>query len=302
MSAAQQCGVTAPRRILPGKTYAVSRRCSQRQFLLRPSKLTNEIFLFVLAVAASRYGVQVHAFCVMSNHYHLLVTDPFARLPEFQQYLDALVARAVNASLGRWETFWGPPTYSAVRLEAPRDVVRKAAYLLANPVAAGLVRRGKLWPGLWSDPGRFGQTIEVQRPGVFFSANGAMPEKITLELTPPPGFASVEEFRDQVVAALAEQEAEAQQSVGHKFVGVARVLAQHPSGRPSSWEPRRKLSPRVAAKDTGQRARALQEDKDFVRDYREALAERRAGKPNVVFPAGTYLLRVQHGVSCAGVT
>jgi len=43
--------MTAPRQVLPGTTYLVSRRCAQRQFLLKPSRTTNEVFGFVLAVA-----------------------------------------------------------------------------------------------------------------------------------------------------------------------------------------------------------------------------------------------------------
>jgi REP element-mobilizing transposase RayT len=88
----------AARRIVPGASYLVTRRCSERRFFLRPSRLTNEVVLYVLAVAARRFGVLVHAFCVLSNHLHLLVTDPDARLPAFMQYLDSLVARAVNAT------------------------------------------------------------------------------------------------------------------------------------------------------------------------------------------------------------
>ena len=98
--------MTAPRRVLPGQTYLVTRRCSERRFFLRPSAVTNEIFLYALAVAASRHRIEIHAFCVLSNHVHLLLTDPEARLPRFMQYLDSLVARAVNASIGRFEGFW----------------------------------------------------------------------------------------------------------------------------------------------------------------------------------------------------
>ncbi len=93
--------MTAPRQVLPGASYLVTRRCTQRQLLLTPSRTVNDVFLYVLALAATRYGIRVHAFCVLSNHYHLVVTDPGANLPAFQQFLDALVARAVNASLGR---------------------------------------------------------------------------------------------------------------------------------------------------------------------------------------------------------
>ena len=98
--------MTAPRQILPGSTYLVTRRCVQRQFLLRPSRNTNQVFLYLLALAARRFGMHIHAFCVLSNHVHLVVTDPDARLPAFHQFLDALVARALNAALGRWEAFW----------------------------------------------------------------------------------------------------------------------------------------------------------------------------------------------------
>ncbi len=73
---------------------------------MRPSKATTAIFSYVLAVAAERYGILIHAFCVLSNHFHVVLTDVHARLPEFHRDLDALVARAVNCSLGRWEGFW----------------------------------------------------------------------------------------------------------------------------------------------------------------------------------------------------
>jgi REP element-mobilizing transposase RayT len=121
--------------------------CSERRFFLRPSRTINDIFLYVLALAASRHGVLVHAFCVLSNHAHLVVTDPRGRLPAFMQYLDSLVAGSVNASLGRFEAFWATDgSYSAVEPLDADDVLAKTAYVLANPVAAGLVRRGPEWP------------------------------------------------------------------------------------------------------------------------------------------------------------
>ncbi len=67
--------MTAPRQILPGTCYLFTRRCLQRQFLLRPSAEVTQLLGFLLAVAADRFAVEVHAFCVMSNHFHLIVTD-----------------------------------------------------------------------------------------------------------------------------------------------------------------------------------------------------------------------------------
>ena len=54
---------------MPGATYLVTRRCTERRFLLRPGPQTDAIFLYVLAVAAKRFGIKVHAFCVLSNQY-----------------------------------------------------------------------------------------------------------------------------------------------------------------------------------------------------------------------------------------
>jgi REP element-mobilizing transposase RayT len=295
--------MTAPRQVLPGTTYLVTRRCAQRQFLLKPSKTTTDVFLYLLAVAARRFGIEVHAFCVLSNHFHLVVTDPHARLPAFHQFLDALVARALNASLGRWEAFWAPNSYSAVALVSPSDVVDKAAYVLANPVAAGLVRSGRLWPGLWSAPERIGaEALEARRPRHFFDAEGALPETASLQLTPPPGFASAAEFRDQLVAALSDREAQAQREARGGFLGVARVLAQKATGRPAPGEPRRAMNPRVAAGDRWKRIEALGRLVGFLRSYRSAWVARRAGRADATFPPGTYLLRVLHGVPCAGLT
>ncbi len=294
--------MTVPRQVLPGTTSLVTRRCAQRQFLLKPSKLTNEVFLYLLAVAARRFGVHLHAFCVLSNHFHLVVTDPHAQLPAFHQFLDALLARALNASLGRWETFWAPNSYSAVALTSPSDVLDKAAYVLANPVAAGLVRAGRLWPGLWSAPEWIGgEALEIHRPKHFFDEQGQLPEQVSLQLTPPAGFASAVVFRDELAAALAEREAEAGRDAPGGFLGVARVLAQRATGRPAPGEPRRALKPRVAAKDKWKRLEALRRLVEFIRSYRAAWAARRAGRPDVTFPAGTYLLRVLHRVPCAAV-
>jgi putative transposase len=294
--------MTAPRQVLPGTTYLVTRRCSERRFFLRPSALTNAIFLYVLAVAARIHRIEVHAFCVLSNHYHLLVTDPEARLPAFMQYLDSLVARAVNASLGRWEGFWSSEaSYSAVSQGDPEDIVRKAAYVLANPVSAGLVRTARQWPGLWTAPEQLGAaTLVALRPNVFFSPKGDMPERAEFVLTTPPGFSSAAEFQALVAAALNELEAEKQRELDARgFLGASRARLQSPFARPSSGAPRRALNPRIAARDKWKRIEAITRLGAFLHAYRSAWKQRRDGLRDVLFPAGTYQLRIEHGVPCA---
>ncbi len=295
--------MTAPRRVLPGTIYLVTRRCTQRQFLLRPSKATTQLLGFLLAVAAERYRIDVHAFCAMSNHLHLVVTDREARLPDFGKFFDSLVGRAMNFRLGRGENFWAPPSFSAVALTQPADVVDKIAYTLANPVEAGLVCRGELWPGLWSAPRDLGgPPLEFERPEDFFRKKGAtsLPERASLRLTAPAGFDSVW-LRKELSLALEAKEQTAALGLaacGRGFLGVRRVLAQSPNACPNQGKARAGFNPRVACKDKWRRIQALGQLVAFLQDYRRALAAWRSGAERVLFPAGTYLMRVLHDAPC----
>lgn len=296
--------MTAPRQVLPGTTSLVTRRCSQRQFFLRPSKATTELLGFLLAVAAERFHIHLHAFCAMSNHLHLVLTDPEARLPAFMGFLDSLVGRSMNPRLGRDEHFWSSTSYSAVALQTPDDIIDKVVYVLANPVTAGLVQHGRLWPGLWSAPREFGAApTEFLRPGFFFRKRGAtaLPMRASLSLVVPPGFNSAATFRRAVEAALAlrEEAVAVELAALHRgFLGVRRVLAQPPTARPRSPQPRGGLNPRVACKDKWRRIEALGHLKQFLTDYRRALQAWRARSADVLFPAGTYLMRVLHLAPC----
>ncbi len=300
--AIQSC-VTAPRRVLPAATLMISRRCLGRMFLLRPSGLANQVFAFLLAVLAERYGVQVHCFCVLSNHFHLVVTDPLGTSPAFMRDLCGLVARSFNALHGRWENLWAPGSYSAVTLVAPSDVLEKMAYVLANPASAALVRRGAEWPGLWSAPSEVGGApVCIDRPQHFFREEGPLPASATLQLACPPGFASPEAFRAELaerVAALEEQAAREHTAEGRSFLGAQEVLAQEPQAHPASAEPRRGLNPHIAAGDKWKRLEAIGRLKEFLTSYRTAWAAFTKGVREAVFPHGTYWMRVAFGAACA---
>jgi REP element-mobilizing transposase RayT len=272
-------------------------------FLLRPSALTNAVFEYALAVTARRYGIQLHAYCVLSNHWHCVLTDPRGQLPEFQRDLGSTVARALNAALGRWESFWAPGSYSAVALQDPDDVLDKMVYVLANPVAAGLVQRGSEWPGLWSAPKRIGAgPREVKRPKHFFRKGGGAPEVVMLGLAYPPGFFAEEDFRQRLEVALEKREGQAAEALGAEgrwFLGARKAMAQEPFARPASEEPRRGLKPRIACRDKWKRIEALGRLKTFLAEYREAWKAFRAGVRATIFPEGTYWMQVTCGVTCA---
>ncbi len=295
--------MTAPRQILRDTSYLVTRRCSERRYFLRPSEALNDIVRYVLAVATERYGVVLHAYCVLSNHLHLVVTDVKGDLPAFEQYVASLVARAVNSMHAHWESFWAPGSYSAVKLLEAGDMLSKIAYVLANPVAAGLVRHGSEWPGLWSGPEDIGAApVVVHRPSRFFRPDGNMPATATLRLVCPAGFESVEAFRRALVAKLTSLEDEAARRIaaeGRSFLGRRKVLTQRPGASPASNAPHRELNPRIAGRDKWKRIEAIGRLKDFVRAYRAAWLKFTSGVRTAIFPPGTYWMRVTYGVRCA---
>jgi putative transposase len=299
----RRAGMTAPRQVLPHATYLITRRCFGRMFLLRPSALVNAVFEYALAAKAKKYGIQLHAYCALSNHWHCVLTDPHGRLPDFQRDLGSTIARALNAAHGRWESFWAPGSYSAVALQTADDVVDKMAYVLANPVVAGLVRRGAEWPGLWSTPWRIGAGAHlVKRPDHFFRKEGPTPPSASLELTCPTGFDSVEVLRERLTVELArreDQRASHFAEEGRSFMGARKVLAQGPFARPVHGEPRRGLKPRVASLNKWKRLEAIRRLRTFLVEYREAWRAFMGGAREVVFPEGTYWMRVTCGVACS---
>ncbi|MGC4000122.1 MAG: hypothetical protein QM767_22875 [Anaeromyxobacter sp.] len=85
---------------------------------------------------------------------------------------------------------------------------------------------------------------------------------------------------------------------GRTFAGAAAVLAQKPSDRARSWEPFRQLNPRIAARDVAARVAAIERLRSFRERYQAALAKFKQKVDGVVFPLGTYWLRVQLSVPC----
>ncbi|MCG8472080.1 MAG: transposase [Desulfobacterales bacterium] len=70
--------------IFPGAFYHVTSRGNERKPIYK-SKQDREKFLEYLGEAYAGYGAIIHAFCLMINHYHLLVETPDANLPQIMK-------------------------------------------------------------------------------------------------------------------------------------------------------------------------------------------------------------------------
>ena len=289
-----------PRQIIPGRTYLITRRVARRELRLKPSPVVNQLLLYCLAHAARKTGIEIHAFAFLSNHHHLIITDPDGRLPLFCQNFHGLVARALNCHQGRWEYLWAPGSYSAVHLESAEDLLDKLEYLYVNPVSAGLVRRSTDWPGLISTPGDLASKLKVgTRPSFFFSERTGCPRKIKMKLVYP----RILEGREENVIEALERRITIRETLigdrmineGRQFLGPDGVRAQSPFEFPKTSEPRRQLSPHLAARDVWRRIEALGQLVSFRQAYSSCRERFFNGDRDVEFPLGSYGPRVLYG-------
>lgn len=293
------------RPVFAGAVVFTTRRVHKRQLLLRPSPRVNQLIEYVVAVCARRHGVELHAVCAMSNHIHTVSTDREGRAVEFERDCHAIIARALNAMHGDFESVWSREPSCRVACVEPSDTLEKIAYTLANPVAAGLVADGKSWPGLrlaWPMKPR-----TVRRPPGFFrdeDHGGRWPEEVTLELHRPAGFA---QLSDQQLAALLDaqvQELEAAargavRAAGRQFLGRRGIRRQSRYSYPSSAEPRFGIRPQVAARSKWARIERLQQNRDWLEEYKAARDSLRTQAGVVLFPHGTWKMRVYFRFACA---
>lgn len=296
--------MSLPRPVYPGTTYLITRRCAQRAFLLRPSEEVNQIFLYCLAIAAAKFQIEIHAFCAMSNHYHIVATDTLGQLPAFMHWLNRCVAKCLNAILLRSDAVWSQGSYSAVRLEMAEDVLDKMIYVFANPVKSGLVRDSQEWPGAISFPEDLdGRVLSASRPAAFFRKTGDLPMSATIKLVAPPTLAHLSsiELIFRLRKGLNTRQQSLREDVSREkrsFLGRRAVLGQSPFAVPVGPDRNTGINPRVACKNKARRLEILASLQEFYRSYRESWKTFCKGVRDVIFPRGTYLLRVRYNVPC----
>jgi putative transposase len=238
---------------------------------------------------------------------HYVVTDPRCQLPRFLAMFHRLVALGAKI-IREWDgSVWDRSQTSVVELCTRQALVEKIAYTFANPVEAGLVWEAYEWPGVKTTVDDIGKTkLHARRPNHYFrSKKQNWVEKEVLDVTLPPWIASAdaEVFREDIRNELTRLENAAHERIPrHRVLGAKRAMKVHPESRVTSHEAARQLNPSIAvgrgaAKEV--RAKAIAKLRTFRASYRAAMLEWRAGDRSVVFPAGTYAMRVVHGVNIA---
>jgi putative transposase len=301
---ADNIGMSFPREVLPGTVYMITRRCTQRQFLMRPDPETNNAFIYCLAEAAAEFDIDLVFTMANTNHHHTGIYDREGVFPAFIERFHKLFAKCLNSLRGRSENFWSSEQTSAVRLVDPAAILDKMIYALTNPVKDDLVARADEWPGVSAlEAITQNRPLTAERPKHFFRKAGRMPPRVCLKFVRPPGFENLspEEFANLVIENVRQVEqrcAEDRRRRGVRVLGREGVLRQDWRASPKSQEERSGINPRFAARSRWSRIEALQRNRAFREEYAAAREAFLSGARDVVFPAGTYWLRRFARVTC----
>lgn len=125
--------------------HVTSRGVDRRDIFL--GTRTYVAFLELLDQTVSRYGLICHAYCLMRNHFHLVVETPRANISAGMQFLKAEYASWFNVAAGREGALYERRFHEVV-VEHESHAIALARYVALNPVRAGWVHEPEDW--LWS--------------------------------------------------------------------------------------------------------------------------------------------------------
>jgi len=122
----------------PGAIYHITSRGNARQPIFRDDK-DREVLLEILGVVVVRYNWLCHAYCLMNNHYHLLIETPEGNLSQGMRQLNGIYTQRFN----RKHTMVGhvfQGRFKAVLVDKENYLLELCRYVVLNPVRAGIVK------------------------------------------------------------------------------------------------------------------------------------------------------------------
>lgn len=129
-----------------GALYHVTSR-GDRQEAIFDDDQDRTAFLHVLGEVVSRFRWRCHAYCLMSNHYHLMIETPEANLTKGMRHLNGVFTQWSNRRHKRsGHLFQG--RYKAILVDRNSYFLELARYIVLNPVRAAMVKDPRLWA--WS--------------------------------------------------------------------------------------------------------------------------------------------------------
>lgn len=136
-----------PRLVIPHQPHHLIQRGNDRQDIFRDQE-DFQRFLHWLKEGARQFGVAIHAYVLMSNHFHLLVTPSDEEgMSRMMQWLGRYYVPYFNHKYGRTGTLW-QGRYRATIIDSEPYLLACSSYIELNPVRAGMVGAPEAYP--WS--------------------------------------------------------------------------------------------------------------------------------------------------------
>lgn len=141
---AEMRGMARPIRLeFAGAIYHITSRGNRREDIY-DTDADRERFIKILGDVCQRFNWVCHAYCLMSNHYHLLIETPDANLSKGMRQLNGVYTQAYNRANDRvGHVFQG--RYKAIMVEKQGYLLELARYIVLNPVRASMVRSANQW-------------------------------------------------------------------------------------------------------------------------------------------------------------
>jgi REP element-mobilizing transposase RayT len=135
-----------PRYVFPDGTFHLGTRGVDGTAIFRADD-DRRLFLRLFADVVQRHNWFVHVFCLMTNHYHLVVEALRDELSQGFHRLNGVYAQTFNRRYGRKGHLWGDRFWSGL-IEDDEQFDAVCEYVLNNPVRAGICTQATDWP--WS--------------------------------------------------------------------------------------------------------------------------------------------------------
>ena len=130
----------------PGAVYHVTSRGNARQNIYNNDE-DRQKFLSILTLVVERFHWICHSYCLMDNHYHLLLETPIPNLSAGMRQLNGIYTQAFNRNQRRvGHLFQG--RFKAIIIEKQAHLLELSRYIVLNPIHAGMVQRPDDYP--WS--------------------------------------------------------------------------------------------------------------------------------------------------------
>ena len=133
----------------PGAVYHVTSRGNAGQPIFKDDR-DREEFLVTLRRVTDRYRWRCHGYCLMRNHYHLVIETPEGNLVLGMRQLNGVYTQTFNRRHSRMGHLL-QGRYQAILVQKESHLLEVCRYVVLNPVRAGLVKRADQWQ--WSSYG-----------------------------------------------------------------------------------------------------------------------------------------------------